>query len=71
MRMTPEHQEHQDAMCDAAETLLDAATSRHYDSTSEETFLECHACGEWDGHTPACWVPALKRWFDAIPPVTR
>jgi len=48
---------------DAVQTLLDLSTSTHYDYKSEENFVKCHICGEWEGHTDVCFVPVLEKWM--------
>jgi len=30
----------------------------------EEVFIQCVACGEWEGHTEDCHVPAVKAWLN-------
>lgn len=52
------------ATCDDVQNLLDSLTERMHDRDSGETFLECKACGEVDGHTPQCFVPAMKAWVE-------
>jgi len=46
----------------------DEGTSHHQDSTSGETFQECLLCGEWDGHTPECPMPAIDKYLRAMHP---
>lgn len=43
--------------------LVDSAIVRH--SNTEETFVECLVCGDWEGHTDDCPVPALERWMNS------
>lgn len=62
--MTPLDQRRQDAIAEAVEALLDVATERHYERVAEETFIQCHLCGEWEDHQPHCPVPALTAWFN-------
>lgn len=47
---------------DLFDQVLDRATQKHQDAVSEETFIECRVCGEWDDHTDVCPVPAIERW---------
>jgi hypothetical protein len=47
--------------CEAVERLLDEVTVRETWHT-DETFVQCLLCGEWDSHTDDCAVPALLRW---------
>lgn len=49
----------------AVVSLLDISVLSHHDHESDETFLHCEMCDEWDGHKPQCAVPALERWLDA------
>lgn len=51
------------AIVGVAEHLLDIATELHFDNQTEETFSECRLCGEWEGHTDQCPIPALKQWM--------
>lgn len=44
--------------------LLDLAVIAHHDSRTEESFLECVMCHEWDGHTDACPVTYLEVWLE-------
>lgn len=43
--------------------IADEATSRHHDHQSDETLVECHVCGEWEGHTDECPIPAIQKWL--------
>ena len=54
-----------EAVCDAAQSLLDVALVRLYDRNSGESFEECQLCGDVDSHTDECPIPALKKWMDA------
>jgi hypothetical protein len=54
-----------DAAAEAAQDLLDAALERLYDRHAGEAFLECQICGDVDGHTDDCPIPAVQRWMDA------
>lgn len=49
---------------DAAQVTLDLALGHHVDPNSDETFVECRVCGEWEGHTDGCFIPALHRWLN-------
>ncbi len=50
---------------DTVDSLLDMAvtTFRNRTSYDEENMENCHVCGEVDGHSDLCFVPALKKWF--------
>ncbi len=50
------------AVPEAAQALLDVAVRTHGNSDGE-TFAECRACGEWEGHKAGCFVPALQQWL--------
>lgn len=50
-------------IAEAVEQLLDEVKSTHYDSQSEESFTECHVCGEWESHKDNCFVPVLEKWL--------
>lgn len=45
--------------------LEDEATIRHYDPQADEWQLDCRLCGQRDGHTDLCPLPAISRWLDA------
>ena len=44
---------------DLMNELCDEALSRQYDEKSEDTFVQCLVCGEWEGHTPDCPMDKL------------
>lgn len=46
--------------------LVDVCIVLHYDHRSEETLTECRCCGEWEGHTDVCPMPAIGRWIEAV-----
>ena len=46
---------------DAIEEFLASTKRTNYDPTSEETFVECTICAEWEGHTKECVVPILQK----------
>jgi len=48
---------------DALERLVDEATVPHY--SGDEAFAECRICGEWEGHTDICPIPAILNWMQA------
>jgi len=55
-------------VAELVEQLLDVATSRHTHSGPDgesETFIECHVCGEWEGHKDGCFVAAMQAWQNA------
>lgn len=52
-------------LIELADQLLDASQRRHTDRQSEETFVECLACGKWEEHADDCFVPKLKAWIEA------
>lgn len=47
---------------DAVQSLLDTVLVSHHDRQSEETFIECLMCGEWDSHIDDCCIPAVLAW---------
>lgn len=54
-----------DELIDAVQHLIELSTANHADRrASGEAFVECKACGEWDGHAPTCFVPALLTWME-------
>ena len=54
-----------DDAAEAVQTLLLIARERIYDRNKDEVFYECQLCGDVDGHTDDCPIPALKAWMDA------
>jgi hypothetical protein len=48
-------------LIDLIERVIDCGGNRH--SNGDETFIECLVCGEWEGHTDDCPIPALDRWM--------
>ncbi len=46
-----------------AELWLETALEGHCDPCSEESFVQCHVCGGWDGHDEDCPVPGLETWL--------
>jgi len=59
----PPRQQISDDILNGVYVLLDVAVEHHHDRPSGETMVECHVCGEWEGHTTECFVPALDRWL--------
>lgn len=53
------------ALIDTLNGLLDDAIRRHTERSTEETFEECILCGEWEGHTDQCPIPAIDRFLRA------
>lgn len=49
-------------VCEVVEDVVDTCLHYHYDSKSEETFIECLMCGEWEGHTQTCLIPTILAW---------
>lgn len=45
----------------AVEHLIDVSTS-HHTNRDDETFTECHLCGQWEDHATACPIPWLRQW---------
>ena len=58
---------------DLLDQVTDEVYSNHRDSTSEETFQSCNLCGEWEGHTDVCPIPAIETWqkYDALTQVNK
>ena len=54
-----------DDAAEAVQTLLLIARERLYDRNADEVFYECQLCGDVDGHTDDCPIPAVQRWMDA------
>lgn len=52
------------SLVDLINAIADEATARHHDSQSDETLVECRVCGEWEGHTDLCPIPAIQKWLD-------
>lgn len=50
---------------EAIDQLLGWVLVRHHDTQSEETFVECKLCGEWEDHRSLCPVPALQAFMNA------
>lgn len=50
---------------DAAEALIDVTLVGHTDRNTDETFIECRACGGWEEHADTCFVPALEKWLSS------
>lgn len=44
----------------AMQQAIDSAEVRHYDHNSDETFIECLICGEWEEHKDGCPIPVMK-----------
>lgn len=63
--MTRDLPTREDLIADAVEALLDEALSRHYDRAADETFTECHVCGQWEDHKADCFVPLLETWINS------
>jgi hypothetical protein len=53
---------------DKLAALADDAIVRVHDPVSDETFIRCLVCGEWEGHTDICPLPAIERWAKPEPP---
>lgn len=52
-------------LIDLIDEVLCEAHLRQNDPRGDgETFILCQVCGEWDSHTDACPIPALKKWFE-------
>lgn len=47
---------------DLLEEVTDEAIARHHHEPSGETLVECKLCGEWEGHTDLCPIPAIEKW---------
>jgi hypothetical protein len=45
---------------DALAQLADVSTFRHADTQSDETFVECGVCGEWEGCKAGCPMPLVR-----------
>lgn len=60
----PDQWEPSASTCDDVQGLLDALSERLHDRTSDETFIQCLACGQVDGHSPQCFVPLMERWVN-------
>ena len=60
----PDQWEPSASTCDDVQGLLDVLSERMHDRTSDETFIQCKACGEVDGHSQQCFVPLMQRWVD-------
>ena len=60
----PVHQPPQE-LTDMLDSFLSEVVQTHYDSQSEDTFVECKLCGEWEGHTEDCPVPAIETYMKA------
>lgn len=62
----PEPYEPPEEICEAVENFLGEVLRRVTFSAPShdeaETFMECRICGEWDGHTDDCPIPAVLRW---------
>ena len=56
-----------DSLTDLVEELMCATVSEHYESKADETYTYCNACGEWEGHTDDCFMPALEAWYNEEP----
>lgn len=50
-----------DEVVDLLNHVVDVCIVRH--SNGDETFQECRVCGEWEGHTDLCPMPAIERWL--------
>lgn len=48
-------------LVEALSAVLDAQ-HREYHPQSDETFVQCLVCGEWEGHDDSCPVPAIENW---------
>ncbi len=46
-------------VAEAVEALVDVGLSQH---GTDEAFIECHLCGDWDGHKTGCPMPLLLVW---------
>jgi hypothetical protein len=46
----------------AVEQLVDVAIVRHAIPNADETLTECCLCGDWEGHTDDCPMPAVLAW---------
>lgn len=58
-------QEDDPDLVDAIEALIDTAMRGHSTGGEDpETFYECRACGEWDGHTDNCPIPLAQLWLN-------
>lgn len=57
---TPKH-EPPAVVVEIVNLLVDNAIVSH--SNGDETFHECLVCGDWEGHTDDCPMPALERWL--------
>ena len=55
-----------DDAANAVQALLDVALVRLRDyHHADVTLIECQLCGDVDGHTDDCPIPAVQRWMDA------
>jgi len=61
----------QDEIADLVQDLLDIALEHLHDRASEESFEECHLCGDVDGHAEGCAIPLLQAWQVAPQPKGR
>jgi len=59
---TPVHTPPQ-ALVDLLLAVEDQAQERHHAEEVGETFISCRLCGEWEGHTDACPIPAIETWL--------
>jgi hypothetical protein len=49
-------------LIDVLESVTDWGLVPHHHEPSGETLVECKVCGEWEGHTDLCPVPAIQKW---------
>ena len=63
MNMPDFYKEERQTLNEQLESILEESKIPHRDSESEESFNECVLCKEWDGHEPACPIPAIEKWL--------
>lgn len=63
----PERVEQKDAAFEVLEQALEAGILSHWNSKSEEVFIECLLCDDWEGHKDGCPIPVIEKWLNEGP----
>jgi hypothetical protein len=54
-------------MAHMAAELLGMAVEYQRDDRSDESFVHCLICDEWEGHKEWCFIERLEAWSRALP----